>query len=228
MNVMTATNTRWRDVYDGARRWALIGAAAVHALLLFALPRALTDRLHEALIPAPQVFAVPGGPGTELEVVAIRPPSDEPVDETPPEPEPEEEVETIEEVVDAPEEMTTVETVLAASDGEGESDARDDGEGQPEGRLAGGGGVVSPPRPLHLVVPRVPDSVDKKKARGTAVFLLVEVLADGSVGEVRIEKGSRFAVLDTAALTAARQMRYVPAQRGGTGISQWTRAEMRF
>jgi hypothetical protein len=29
-------------------------------------------------------------------------------------------------------------------------------------------------------------------------------------------------------MSAARQMRYVPAMRGGEGITQWTRTEMRF
>jgi TonB family protein len=70
--------------------------------------------------------------------------------------------------------------------------------------------------------------VDKRRARGEAVHLLVEVLSDGTVGEVRIEKGSRIPALNTAALAAARQMRYQPASRDGFGVAQWTRAEMRF
>ena len=78
------------------------------------------------------------------------------------------------------------------------------------------------------MVPRLPGSVDKRRARGESVFLLVEVLSDGTVGEVRIEKASRIPALNTAALAAARRMRYVPASRDGAEISQWTRAEMRF
>ena len=227
MRYVSKKNTAWRDVYDRARPWSVGAAIVFHALLFLALPRAISDRIHEALIPSPQVLFVSGGPGSEMEVVAVRPPSEEPVAETPPEPEPEEEVVEIE-IADVPVEETTTEVESAPSDTDGAEDGEPEGEGPTDPASGQGGGIVSPPRPVHLVVPEIPGSVDKKRARGTAVHLLVEVLADGTVGEVRIEKGSRFAVLDTAALVAAREMRYVPAQRGGAGVTQWTRAEMRF
>jgi TonB family protein len=191
MRVLSTKNTVWRDSYDRIRRWSLLVAVGLHAIILLALPRVIADRLHEALIPSPNVFVIPGGPGSELEVVALQPPSEE-VAETQPEPEPVEEVVEVE-IAEVPIEETVADPEAAPSEGEG----RDDGE--PEGGV-----------------------------RGSTIHLLVEVLADGSVGEVRIEKGSRFAVLDTAALAAAKQMLYVPAQRGGGGVVQWTRAEMRF
>jgi len=224
---MAGTTTRWRDVYG--RAWALSLAAAVafHVAIFFLLPAGLADRLYEALIPAPTVLFKAGGPGSEMEVVAMRPPS--PSEPVPVLPEPEE-VEEVEEVVveeTASVEETTAEATDAPSESEGSEEGVPEGTG-PGNPTGGGGGGISPPRPLHLVVPRLPGSIDKRRARGEAVHLLVQVLADGTVGEVRIEKGSRIPALNTAALSAARQMRYEPALRDGTGVAQWTRAEMRF
>ena len=224
---MPRKTTQWRDVYGRAWMVGLAVATFAHVALFFLMPSALTDRFHEAMIPSPTLVFRAGGPGSELEVVALRAPAaSEPV---PILPEPEE-MEEVEEVVvkeTAAVEATTTEVTEAASESEGSDEGVPEGtgEGEPAG---GGGGGVSPPRPLHLVVPRLPGSVDKRRARGEAVHLLVEVLSDGTVGEVRIEKGSRIPALNTAALTAARQMRYQPASRDGFGVAQWTRAEMRF
>lgn len=225
---MTGKNTRWRDVYGRAWALGLVGAVALHVAVFFFLPAGLADRLHEALIPSPTVLFKAGGPGSEMEVVAMRPPSAS--DPVPILPEPEE-VEAVEDVVveeAAPVEETTTEVQEVPSESEGSQDGVPEGSGEGEPTGGGGEGGISPPRPLHLVVPRLPGSVDKRRARGEAVHLLVQVLADGTVGEVRIEKGSRIPALNTAALSAARQMRYTPASRDGAGIAQWTRAEMRF
>jgi TonB family protein len=224
---MPRKTTQWRDVYGRAWMVGLAVATFAHVALFFLMPSALTDRFHEAMIPSPTLMFRAGGPGSELEVVALRAPAaSEPV---PILPEPEE-VEEVEEVVvaeTAAVEATTTEVTDAASESEGSDEGVPEGtgEGEPAG---GGGGGVSPPRPLHLVVPRLPRNVDKRRARGEAVHLLVEVLSDGTVGEVRIEKGSRIPALNNAALAAARQMRYQPASRDGFGVAQWTRAEMRF
>ncbi len=50
------------------------------------------------------------------------------------------------------------------------------------------------------------------------VVLLVEVLADGSAGEVVVAESSGHAMLDEAALDAARAWRYEPARRDGRAI----------
>lgn len=224
---MSGTTTRWRDAYG--RVWAISLAAAVafHVALFFLLPAGLTDRLHEALIPDPTVLFKVGGPGTEMEVVALRAPA--PEEPVPVLPEPEE-VEAVEEIVVAETaaiEETTTEPTEAPSESHGSTEGIPEGTGEGDPAVGGGGGV-SPPRPIHLVVPRLPGNIDKRRARGEAVHLLVQVLADGTVGEVRIEKGSRIPALNTAALSAARQMRYTPASRDGAEVAQWTRAEMRF
>jgi protein TonB len=229
MTRLTSTNTAWRDRYGQAWRWSLALTALLHLTLFFWLPGALVDRLHEALIPSPTVFVTAGSGGAEMEVVALggaaslEAPVEEPAEEAV------EEVETPVPVESAPEETTIAPTTEAPSAGE----AADAGtgaaaEGEGPGTGAGGSGGIASPRPLHLVVPRLPGGVDRRRAHGETVHLLVEVLPDGTVGEVRVEKGSRIAALDQAAMSAARQMRYVPAMRGGEGITQWTRTEMRF
>lgn len=227
MRPTSPKNTLWRDLYGRAWRWGLGAAVVFHAVLFLFLPRQISDRLHEALIPSPTVFVRAGGPGTELEVVALRsPPPEVPQETPPPPPEPVEEA-----VIPTPAEVPVEETVAAVTEPTTETEGTSEDVAGSEGEAgapAAGGGTVSPPRPLHLVVPRLPGGVDKRRARGQSVHLLVEVLPDGTVGEVRIEKGSRMPALDLAALDAARQMRYVPATRGGEGIAQWTRAEMRF
>ncbi len=53
------------------------------------------------------------------------------------------------------------------------------------------------------------------------VQLDVLILADGTVGEIRIRTGSGYARLDDAALSAVRRWRYQPARRGGTPIPYW-------
>lgn len=230
MRRLSPTNTRWRDRYASLRVWGLIAAAGLHVGLLFFLPGGIADRLHEALIPSPSVLFRPGAPGQEMEVVETRlPPRESP----PILPEPKEREEARTPVVE-PEttaEITIAETELASAaieEAPGSAEGVSEGEADAEPSGGGGGGRMSPPRPLHLVVPRIPGDIDKKRARGESVHLLVQVLADGSVGEVRIEKGSRFESLDEAALSAARRMRYTPARRGGVEVARWTRAEMRF
>jgi protein TonB len=53
------------------------------------------------------------------------------------------------------------------------------------------------------------------------VLLDVHILADGSVGEVKLKQSSGFARLDEAALEAVRRWRYQPARRGDEAIAWW-------
>lgn len=225
MKVTTPKNTAWRDAYGRAWRTSLAVAVALHGALLLFMPRGLADRVHEALLPSPMMFVTPGGPGSELEAVALRaPPAEEPVQEEPPEPEPEEE--TVEVTpAHVPEEMTIAEVSSTPSESEGRADGVPEGAGE-RAAAPGGGGSISPPRPMHLVIPRIPDGIDRKKARGQSVHMLVEVLPDGTVGEVRIEQGTRYAVLDSAAMRAMKGSRFIPAERDGERITLWTRTTL--
>jgi protein TonB len=53
------------------------------------------------------------------------------------------------------------------------------------------------------------------------VLLDVHILADGSVGEVRLRQSSGYERLDEAALDAVRRWRYVPARRGDEPVATW-------
>jgi TonB family protein len=96
------------------------------------------------------------------------------------------------------------------------------------GGFGGGSGGQGAVRPLHLVVPRIPRDVDERRARGRTVRLLLEVLPDGTVGDLQVEAGSQISALDSAAVKAARQLRYSPPAAEGIMTSVWTRAVMRF
>lgn len=230
--MLSKRNTLWRDAYRRAWAGGLVAAVLVHAFLFLFMPRGAWDRFHESLLPSPTVLFAPGAPGSELEVVQLRAagreaPQPEPPLEVEPEPEPEESIIPVP-AAQAPVEISVAEVAAASTAADGEDD-RTASAGESPGETGPGvGGGWSPPRPVHLVVPRVPGSVDRRRAHGRSVHLLVEVLADGSVGEVRVEKGSRILALDQAALAAARQLRYAPARQGGANVAQWTRTEMRF
>lgn len=222
MSRLSPTNTSWRDRYGRHWLWALPVAALAHLALFFFLPGEVSDRIHEALLPDPSVIVRPGTTGPmesiQLRSVALEEPQPRP----PPEPEAEEEQAVPVPTETAAESITLAEVEASPSESDGAAEGVPEGEGS-EPAAAGGGGRVVPPRPVHLVIPRVPDDVDKKKARGESVHLLVRVLPDGSVGEVKIEKGSRIAALNDAALAAARDSRYTRPER-----AMWTRTEMRF
>ena len=53
------------------------------------------------------------------------------------------------------------------------------------------------------------------------VQLDVYILADGSVGEIKLKRSSGYPRLDRAALDAVRQWRYQPARRGSEAIPFW-------
>lgn len=131
-------------------------------------------------------------------------------------------------------------SLAAVGEGEGAAAGTASGQGADGGRGggagggttgglgAGSGGQGGALRPLHLVVPRIPSGVPARQARGRSIILLVEVLPDGAVGEVRVERSTGNEALDGAAVAAARQMRYMPTAGQGTGGARWTRTEMRF
>lgn len=220
MTRLTPTNTCWRDRYARRWAWALPVAVAAHLAALLFLPSELSDRIHEALIPGPSVLVRPGSSGPmeamDLRAVALEEP-------TPP-PEPEEEEEQVEPVPTetAAESITIAEVEASPSEGRGSPEGVTGGEGAELG-AAGGGGSPVQPRPLHVVIPPVPDGVDKKRARGEKIHLLVHVMPDGTVSEARVEKGSRIDPLNDAALAAARKGRWSQPDR-----PTWVRTQIRF
>ena len=105
------------------------------------------------------------------------------------------------------------------------------GVGPGSGGGAGGGPYrpgsgVTPPHVLREVKPDYTEVARREAVEGD-VLLEVIVLADGSVGEVRVVRGLGFG-LDERALRAMRQWRFQPAERRGVAVSVLVEVAMTF
>ncbi|XVJ71783.1 MAG: energy transducer TonB [Rhizobacter sp.] len=83
---------------------------------------------------------------------------------------------------------------------------------------------VVPPRSdaahLNNPAPAYPP-VSRRLGEQGRVQLDVYILADGSVGDIKLKRSSGYPRLDQAALEAVRQWRYQPARRGSEAIPFW-------
>lgn len=76
--------------------------------------------------------------------------------------------------------------------------------------------------------PRYP-AVSRRLGEEGVVTLQLYVLADGRVGEARVQKSSGFPRLDEAAVREAkRSWRFLPAKRGSEAIAAWMSINVRF
>jgi TonB family protein len=80
---------------------------------------------------------------------------------------------------------------------------------------------------LKLPAPKYP-SLSRKRGEEGVVWLRVEVLVDGSVGEITVLDNAGFDRLTEAAITAARAGRFNPATRDGRPIRATVRIPFRF
>lgn len=84
---------------------------------------------------------------------------------------------------------------------------------------------VTPPRSdargLDNPAPPYPTTSRRLHEEGR-VLLQLYILADGSVGEIRLKHSSGAPRLDNAALNAVRHWRFLPARRGNQAIAYWT------
>jgi protein TonB len=60
------------------------------------------------------------------------------------------------------------------------------------------------------------------------VWLSIEILPNGRVGQVRIDESSGFTRLDDSAVREARKWRMKPGTRDGVAISMWKRVPVTF
>ena len=60
------------------------------------------------------------------------------------------------------------------------------------------------------------------------VLLNVEVLADGSCGQINVAQSSGHRMLDDNALETVKTWQFVPARQGGVAISKWYRVPIVF
>jgi protein TonB len=75
------------------------------------------------------------------------------------------------------------------------------------------------PRFVYAPKPRYPRLARQRGWEGTVV-LNVELLADGTVGDVTIAESSGYPLLDRLARDAVKSWRHEPAKRDGTPITQ--------
>ncbi len=92
-------------------------------------------------------------------------------------------------------------------------------EVQPAAATVASVGVRIDPRPRELMNrPPVYPSQLGRRLHNEAVLLEVEVLSDGSVGGVRVEKGCRYSAANKAVLKAVRRWKYHPAKLDGVPV----------
>lgn len=86
------------------------------------------------------------------------------------------------------------------------------------------GAPITPPQmdanPMNNPAPAYPSLSRRMREQGV-VLLEILILADGSVGEIRIKESSGHKRLDDTAAKAVKRWRYRPAQRGNTAIEYW-------
>jgi periplasmic protein TonB len=88
-------------------------------------------------------------------------------------------------------------------------------------------GVKSPVVITSLSKPKYPRYSRINAEEGTVVFI-VEVLADGRHGEIKVETSSGYRRLDCAAAKALEKASFMPAKVGGKAIASIKRIAFRF
>ena len=113
-----------------------------------------------------------------------------------------------------------------------ESDARD--ARQPASRPTPGperipGPPDSDPVPIESACdpPAYPARAARRKLTGT-VYVWIDVAADGTVSDARVDRSSGHSILDDAALRAVRKWRFAPAVRNGGPIAMRVRKPIEF
>jgi protein TonB len=74
--------------------------------------------------------------------------------------------------------------------------------------------ALNNPRPTY-------PNLSRRLGEKGIVLLEILILADGTVGEVRIKESSGYKRLDDTAVKAVKRWRYTPAKRGGEAIDYW-------
>jgi len=81
-------------------------------------------------------------------------------------------------------------------------------------------GVTRGAEPAEDIHPRYPPSCIRRGQQGQ-VLLRVEVLAHGRAGRIEVVQSTTHRKLDQAAIDAARNARFTPAQRNGRPVDAW-------
>ena len=90
-------------------------------------------------------------------------------------------------------------------------------------------GVTRTARPQggYQVRPAYPSAPRRLGIQGTTM-LRVHILADGRIGDVRVEHSAGHPDLDQAAMDAVRRWRFEPARRGADAVAMWVLLPVEF
>jgi TonB family protein len=116
--------------------------------------------------------------------------------------------------------------------GSGVPGATGSGKGAGTGKWGRGGsgdgrsGVAAPkygenPKPFYPLEAR-------QKGYQGDVLVRVEVLPNGQVGQVEVERSSGYELLDQSALATVKKWRFIPARKGGVAIPCWVNIPIKF
>ncbi len=86
-----------------------------------------------------------------------------------------------------------------------------------------------PPAPIKQVPPLYPIHIQKQKIQGQ-VWLEVELLVDGSVGQIEVKQSLQSGPggLDESAVNAVKQWRFKPAESDGKPVPCWVTFPVTF
>ena len=86
---------------------------------------------------------------------------------------------------------------------------------------------IARPQGGYQVRPAYPSAPRRLGIQGTTM-LRVHILADGRIGDVRVEHSAGHPDLDQAAMDAVRRWRFEPARRGADAVAMWVLLPVEF
>ena len=87
--------------------------------------------------------------------------------------------------------------------------------------------LLSPAKYRETPLPPYPTAAREQGVEGV-VLLVVQVFAEGRVGEVRVKTSSGSAELDAAAVKAVKEWTFVPGRRGPRFVDSWVEVPVKF
>ena len=91
--------------------------------------------------------------------------------------------------------------------------------------------ITSPPNfnPAYLNNPKPPyPRLARRNGEEGTVLLRVLVTREGRAARLELDKTSGFPLLDSAALEAVKEWRFVPARKGTESVEDWVRVPIVF
>jgi protein TonB len=211
---MTGSDEQW---------WPLIAVILVHVALLGGMMLGLDD-VKSRVVP-------PVVTGVLVAAPKIEPPKPLPVEPKPPPPKPKPVVQPKPEPPPPMPEAPPSETAIAVPEEPPPPEEPVVEESMPV--IAEAPPMIEPePLPEPVIPPRVDAShlnnpapvypaICRRLGEQGRVLFDVYILADGTVGEIKLKQSSGYPRLDESAYRAVRNWRYVPAHRGSEPIPYW-------